>query len=191
MTRFTGQDLAPPAWSAGPLLWVVERGADPGVWVVPAEAEPVRVALPDLGGAEVVAARPSRDGIRIALVLDDPDVAPSPLAAPAPMVAGPPVGRVLGDRFVTGVIRRGASRAELTVEGLQEVAPELAAITDLSWSDSTEVVVLGSLEGAPAQPLTISVDGSVVRSLGPRAGLTSITRRARASARCTGGPPRA
>ena len=175
VTRFVGEDLAPPAWSVGPLLWVVERGANPGVWVVPAEAEPVRVSLPDLGGAEVVAARPSRDGIRIALVLDDPDVPASPLAAPAPTVAGPPVGRVIGDRFVTGVLRRGASRADLSVEGLVEVAPELAAITDLSWSSPTEVVVLASLEGAPAQPLTISVDGSVRRPLGPRAGLTSIT----------------
>ena len=174
-TRFLGQDLAPPAWGVGPLLWVVERGADPGVWVVPAESEPVRVTLPDLGGAKVVAARPSRDGTRIALALDDPDVPPSPLVAPAPTVAGPPVGGVVGDRLVTGVLRRGASRADLTVEGLHEPAPELVGITDLSWSDATEVAVLGSLEGAPAQPLTISVDGSVVRSLGVRPGLTSIT----------------
>jgi len=175
VTRFVGQDLAPPAWGVGPLLWVVERGSDPGVWVVPAEGDPARVTVPNLSGALVVAARPSRDGTRIALVLDDPAVAPSPLAAPAPAVAGPPVGRVLGDRLVTGIVRRGSSRAELTVEGLSTVLPELAGITDLSWSDATELTVLGSLEGAPAQPLTISLDGSVVRSLGARAGLTSIT----------------
>jgi len=175
VTRFVGEDLGPPAWSAGPLLWVVERGSDSGVWVVPDEGAPVRVTLPDLAGAKVVAARPARDGTRIALVLDDPDITPSPLAAPPSTAAGPPVGRVLGDRFLTGVLRRGTSRLDLTIEGVQEVAPELAAITDVSWADATEVVVLGSLAGAPAQPLTISVDGSVVRSLGLRAGLTSIT----------------
>jgi hypothetical protein len=175
VTRFIGQDLAPPAWGVGPLLWIVERGPDPGVWVAPGEGDPVRVTLPDLGGTRVLAARPSRDGTRIALVLDDPNVAPSPLAAPAPTVAGPAVGRVLGDRFVTGVLRRGASRLDLTVEGVHEVAPELTAITDLSWADATEVVVLGSVGGAPAQPVTVSLDGSVVRPLGPRAGLTSIS----------------
>lgn len=176
-TRFVGEDLAPPSWSQGPLLYVVDRGADPGLWVLPRDGEAQRVELPDLGGSSLVAARPSRDGTRMAVVLDDPEV-PAPTEADLATVDGQlGVGQVVGDRLLVGSIRRAGSREAplAAVENLTEIAHEVGTITDLSWAGATEVVVLGDVRGAAAQPVVISVDGWVVEPTSALPGLVSIT----------------
>lgn len=175
-TRFVGEDLAPPSWSQGPLLYVVDRGGDPGLWVLPRDGEAQRVELPDLGGSSLVAARPSRDGTRMALVLDDPAVpAPAEDLALAEGTLG--VGQVVGDRLLVGSIRRAGSREAplAAVQNLTEIAHEVGTITDLAWAGATEVVVLGDVRGAAAQPVRLSVDGWVVEPTSVLPGLVSIT----------------
>jgi hypothetical protein len=174
VSRFAGTDLAPPAWGPGNLLWVLDRAPEASaLWVLPPTGEAVPVALPDLGTSRVVAVRPSRDGTRVALIVDDPGPVPEQ-AAPAPAVAGPPVGRVVGDRVLVGVVRRGEGLEGMAITNVHAVAPALGALTDVAWVEPTRLMVLGhGGTGAPA-PFSVDADGYEVEALATTAGLTSI-----------------
>lgn len=173
VNRFAGVDLAPPAYGPEGLLWVLDRDPENNsVWVLPPSGEQTRVTLPVLGDSRVVAVRPSRDGIRVALVIDDPGEPATDEETASPSQAGP--GQVVGDRLLVGVLRRGPGLAGLAVQNAQPVAPEIDTITDLAWADPARLLVLGAQdEGAPA-PFAIDADGSSVEALVPTPGLTSI-----------------
>lgn len=141
---FRRPDLGSLSWGSGDRgLWLLERGAQPRVWVLPgavaaAAARPVQVTVRTPAGAgPLQRLEVSRDGARIALVL----------------------GEGGGRRLHVGRVVPTATG--LVVDDVQPVAPDLADVTDVAWESGTSLAVLArDSTAAGLLVLQVAVDGS-------------------------------
>lgn len=128
-----GDDLRSPTWGDGQLgLWLL-RG-DRSVVRVDGGLHPVPV--PGLPPGRVTSLAVSRDGVRVALVVN---------------------GRLY-------VGRVELSAGEPSVVALTEPLPALRSVRQATWASSTELCVLGSLN-RPLQVVRVAVDGSATEVL--------------------------
>jgi hypothetical protein len=141
--------FTPPSWDASDEMWTVERSATPRVVVVRPPGTSVTVSAPSLSGLRVDAFRVSRDGTRVAVV------------------AGTGSDRAL----LVARIRTGTDGA-LRLDAFRRPAPELSAVTDVSWADPSTLAVLATNRAGPARPWLVRVDGAETNPI-TTAGLTS------------------
>ena len=155
----TKPGLRSPTWGPGTQgVWVLEPGPRPLLWLVPGPgaaegARPQAVDYPQPPGAGPLSGvQVSRDGARIALVF----------------------GAGAAGRLYVGRIEPAGGRFQVT--GVDPLAPELVAVTDVAWQSGTSLVALASRAGAD-QPLllwTVAVDGSTGPAPVLRPGLTGV-----------------
>ena len=141
---FGRRDLSSLSWGSGRSgLWVLERGSDPRLWLLPAPgaagsttARQVPYEQPE-GMGPLSRFEVSRDGARIAMVF----------------------GERTGRRLFVGLVER--SPAGLRVTALDPVAPQFENVADVAWESGTSLIVL-AMDSSAAGLLTlqVAVDGS-------------------------------
>lgn len=146
--RLVGEDLSRPSFDFLGNVWVSDRGT--GVlWIVPAGAKPLPVALDGFKGGPITGVRVARDGARIAVV----------------------AGRGSDSRvYVGAVIRQPVTR----VAAVREVRPELRSIGDVAWADATNLATMAHWEGAEGVPLMVDISGYEVTLIDPQPDLVSL-----------------
>lgn len=158
-TALTKPGLHSPTWGPGTQgVWVLEPGPRPLLWLVPGpgaaeDARPQAVEYAQPAGAGPLSeVQVSRDGARIAMVF----------------------GTGAAGRLHVGRIEPAGGRFQVT--GVDALAPELVAVTDVAWQSGTSLVALASRTGGD-QPLllwTVAVDGSTGPAPVLRPGLTGV-----------------
>ena len=143
--------LTAPTWDRIGNVWTVDQQATRSVvWVVTPGAEPKTVQTEDLPSGRIMAMRISRDGARVALVVQ---------------TAGPAAGEVAGQVYL-GRVERGAGK--LTLSGFKPIKSAFSDITDVAWSSADRLLLLGrTAPGATLQPLLVDLMGTFGRALGP------------------------
>ncbi len=143
-----GESLLRPSWDVHRVLWLIDttRAGAVVYAVTPDGIRPVRA--PGIDGERVEAFAVSRDGVRLAAIIDGPRAS----------------------RLVISVIDRDA--ADPTAVRLspahQVVSPGFTAtrLSDLAWVSPTALLLLASEPGADPQPFEVSIDGSNASALG-------------------------
>ncbi len=159
----TGGDLGTPSWDPLGNLWSVDR-AEGTISVLAAGAtESVAVAVGRLPGGPVTQLALSRDGARAALVTGSGKSSRLLVAT----VRGV-------DQLGTEAPVAGAVPA-VSVESAREVLPDLRGVRDVAWADAQTLAVLGSRDGASAEPLYTSTDGYKVEDVQAEADLRALT----------------
>ncbi len=132
----TGPTLSAPTVAATrPEVWVVLRGTE--IVRVPAGSRPQAVSAPTLAGlgrAQVIELSP--DGVRVAVVITDPQGVP---------------------RLHVGTVVRN-EEGGVAVRDLPQVAPTLSPVVDVAWRSNGELWVLAGDPGEGA-PYSLGVDG--------------------------------
>lgn len=122
-------------------LWVVDN--DNGVArivMIDEQHRPSVVAVQGLRDKNVVDLKVSRDGTRVALLVERK------------------VGKTTRTSLQVGLVERGE---QLRIRGLREVETGYARLSHLSWSETTELVVLvKNTTDEVSQVLRVTVDGS-------------------------------
>lgn len=133
--RFTATSLTTPTWGGqSGEVWTVRNGTD--LISVPADgnAKAVKVSTASVNRvAPVRELRLSRDGSRVALI-----------------------GR--GGRLYVGRVSRAADN--VTIDGLQRLAPGHVGFTTVCWANGNEVIALGPNTTFSVVPWEIAIDGS-------------------------------
>ncbi|MEV7683579.1 LpqB family beta-propeller domain-containing protein [Streptomyces sp. NPDC088341] len=148
--------LSAPSWDGHGDLWIADR--DPGqprlLRFADGAGAPRQVTVDGLGGARIEALRVSADGVRIALLLAED-------------------GRIT---LRIGRVERDGSGAEseVSVRGLQPVAPQMESVTAVSWAGPSRLVVVGKESGGVEQVRYIQTDGST-SAAGVLPGLSPVT----------------
>ncbi len=146
---------APSAPAFGPdgSLWVVVAGA--GLVSVDARGVSVPIAIDGLARKSfVLAAIPSRDGTRAALI-----------------VRNGARTRLLLARVTTGGSRSGT---DLALSAPIRVEKQLTEVLDVAWADSDTLLVLGSTGGAELQAFTVRLADGAVTDEGGVLGAVSV-----------------
>lgn len=146
---------APSAPAFGPdgSLWVVVAGAG----LVSVDPRGVTVPIPIDGLARrsfVLAAIPSRDGTRAALI-----------------VRNGARTRLLLTRVTTGGSRSGT---DLALSAPIRVEKQLTEVIDVAWADADSLLVLGSTGGAELQAFTVRLADGAVNDEGGVLGAVSV-----------------
>ncbi len=141
-----GHDLLRPSWDIHEVLWLVDQ-TDSGAKVYTVTSRRTRkVAVPGISGERVLGFAISRDGTRLAAVVDTGD----------------------STRLVIAVIdRQPSAPAKVSISPARGVfGPEVAfsGSNSVAWSSPTSVAVLANDEGGDQQPFDISIDGSDVNT---------------------------
>lgn len=142
-----GRSLLRPSWDVHDVLWLVDQKAG-GARVYAVTADQRRkVPARGIAGKDVTAFAVSRDGVRLAAI----------------------VQKGKSSRLVVSVIDRDAqdpAAASLSA-ARPVVSPRFTAteLTQLAWVSPTAVMVLASEEGADRQPFEINIDGSGATAL--------------------------
>ncbi|MGH3490607.1 MAG: LpqB family beta-propeller domain-containing protein [Actinopolymorphaceae bacterium] len=140
-TVLRGNDIAEPSWDRTGLLWLVDRRDDRSrVVVVDDQDDVTTVVAPGLTGRTVRALKVSREGARVAALVEEDGVT----------------------RLLMGRIERGDT---IAIRGLRELPVTMTSMTDVAWSDFDQVAVTGADEESPPRPALVSVDGSEVVEL--------------------------
>lgn len=145
--HYRGADLLRPSWDPVGLLWLVDMVDGRATLSVANGDTVVPVDAPNIEGLHVRAFAVSRDGMRLAAVLN----------------------RGSQSRLVVGFIKRpllARRQTPVTVVGAQPIGNSTVSLTNirgLTWVNSTTIAVLAqdSSSGEP-QPYQVSVDGSRV-----------------------------
>jgi hypothetical protein len=160
--------LLRPSWDARHVLWLVERGEEPSgegerpCAVAPGSEQrisvmtdakhgPYRVSAPWLAGRTVDSFNVSRDGVRFAAIVTEPDCE---------------------RRLVVSTIVRGPGGPQ--ADGIQLRPPEvihneaapLVRLRDLAWVSPTSLAVLGAEPGGAIQTYEVAIDGSDIEAAG-------------------------
>ncbi|MDP9431436.1 MAG: LpqB family beta-propeller domain-containing protein [Actinomycetota bacterium] len=153
----TAAGLTPPSVDREGVVWTVSAGASTSALLAFSGGRRLSVSAPELQGRQVAGLRLSRDGTRAAAILGAGDEA---------------------QLFVGRVVRRPGR--QLVLEAFRGVAPQLRAVSSMSWLDDHRIAVLGrSAAGgssgvhlpffveydASAPPLAVSVSGLPVGDL--------------------------
>ncbi len=144
LQTYTGSDLATPSWDRYLNLWVADRVAESAtrVYLLQPDGTRILVEAPLLDAVRVLALRVAPDGARAAATVRTVD------------------GQT---QLLLLRVVRGTDRVTLAgVEGRAQVAPALDAVSDLAWSDLTDLAVVVTAPQRPAQPVIVRVDGSAV-----------------------------
>jgi hypothetical protein len=145
-----GTKLLRPSWDAQQVLWVVdqtESGAR--IYTVTADgARPVESA-PGLVGANILAFGVSRDGIRMAAIVEHNGVTRLKVATI--------------DRRDPEDPTRAWIRAPRTVAN---VSVNLTELHDVAWVSPTSLAVLGRVAGGDVLPYEVAIDGSETQEAG-------------------------
>ncbi|REF37540.1 LpqB family beta-propeller domain-containing protein [Thermasporomyces composti] len=142
-TVLQGTDIVEPSWDRTGQLWMTDRrGGRARILVRDLSERLFQVAAPGLTGKDVRALKVSREGARVAALVEES-------------------GRT---NLYVGRIERGD--AMNAIRGLRQIRVPLTSMTDLAWADLDRIVVLGREGESPARPTLVSVDGSQVEFLG-------------------------
>lgn len=161
VTRLRGGDLSAPSWDRENNLWVVDWATGRLLYLAEGTDQPQQVQLPaGLSDGALRAVSVARDGARLALLRGTG-------RASALLVAG--ISRVdtADSRVPSGQL--------VSLVGLREPVPGLRWLSDVGWADATQVVALGSLDGAASRPYLVAVDGFEIRDVEPLAGLVTVS----------------
>jgi hypothetical protein len=121
-TVYTGTDPARPSWDGQGWLWLLDRTGSGARLLVDTTSGPRQVAAPGLAGTDVRAFRVSRDGSRVAALVDDP---------------------VRGVVVVVGrVARDDSGRPRALLPALRLPTGPLPGAVDLAWSSPVTLEVL-------------------------------------------------
>ena len=150
-TWFEGADpLIRPSWDAQEVLWVVANTPS-GARIHTVVADRARLVqrAPGLAGQQIVAFAVSRDGVRLAAIVDD---------------AG--TRRLL----LSTIVRDPADPTKATIDRTHEIANATIRLTgyrDLAWVSPTALAVLAQEPGDDrAEPYAVAIDGSDTESAG-------------------------
>jgi hypothetical protein len=121
-------------------LWVVDNDrGNARIVVIDEQQRPSVVAVQDLKGSDIVDLKVSRDGTRVAMLVEEK------------------VGKEKRTSLRVGLIERGE---QLRIRGLRQVRTDYAKLSDLSWSGMSELVMLvRNTNDEVNQVLRVSVDG--------------------------------
>ncbi len=138
-TRFTA-----PSWDALGNLWTVQtNGSDQQVIMGPLGGSFAGVASPDLAeNVVVLALRVSRDGTRVAAIVQD-------TTGSSRLLVGTVVATAAGPRL----------------QGFRDAAPGYDQVTAVAWKDSSTLVAINAVPQGSAQIITAQYDGYVVNRL--------------------------
>ncbi len=150
--RLTGTELTAPSWDPFGTVWVAaQNGAGSTLWAVrPGDGEPIEVRARALAAKQVISLRVARDGVRIALVVQD---------------------RAGVRQLMVGRIQRDGG---FLVDGLRRVESTLVDVIDVAWVDADRMAVVGQEPNGVLQPLIVEPDGQVNRAAGSLSGLLTI-----------------
>jgi len=143
-----GTALTAPTWDRRGDVWVVDRaGATTSVWdASPSSGLKRKVAVDGLPGGAVRAMRLARDGVRVAMLVDD--------------------SRGVGQVYVGLVERSGAA---LAISSFRPVStsPGFATSVDVAWASADRLVVLGRAKPVdPVEAWLVDLNGSVEQGYG-------------------------
>lgn len=142
-TVHSGGVMVAPSMDATGALWLAER--DDGstrFWTRPLDGKLQRVQVPSLNSHRVVALSVAMDGTR-AVVVIRPNSAKQ---------TGPPPSL-----FFCRIVRTANS---VSLQALRPLAASIQRISDVSWSSSESLLVLGHAPGAVRQPYQVQLDGT-------------------------------
>jgi Lipoprotein LpqB beta-propeller domain/Sporulation and spore germination len=143
-----GESLLRPSWDVHQVLWLVDSTQDGAVVYTVTANGAHRVSAPGLDGRTVKAFAVSRDGVRLAAI----------------------VQTASSSRLVVSEIDRDA--AHPTAVRLTDAKPIISPgfdgtqLRDLAWESPTTLLVLASEQGGDLQPFEVSIDGSNASALG-------------------------
>ncbi|HZC26608.1 MAG TPA: LpqB family beta-propeller domain-containing protein, partial [Actinopolymorphaceae bacterium] len=138
---FSGTDILEPSWDRSGKIWMVDRrGGHAKIVAVDNQDQLQTVGAAGLTGQDVRALKVSRDGARVAVLVE----------------------RSGQTRLLFGRVHRGDG---LTIRGLRQVPVAMASMTDLAWAGLDRVAVIGADHGSSPRPTIVSVDGSQVDPL--------------------------
>jgi hypothetical protein len=161
--------LLRPSWDARHVLWLVDRRASPSsagaprpCAVEPGSAQrisvmtdakhgPYQVDAPWLAGRTIDSFNVSRDGVRFAAIVTEPDCE---------------------RRLVVSTIVRGPGSPQsdhvtlLAPEIIHNEAAPLVRLRDLAWVSPTSLAVLGAERGSAIQTYEVAIDGSDIEAAG-------------------------
>jgi hypothetical protein len=150
--RYTGTELSRPSWDRTGDVWVVDRGR--GLLLVSGDAEPVVVpvsGLPDeVEDSDLVAAAVSRDGTRMALLVQR------------------------GSRTEPVIARIERTGDRVRVAAPRRVDSQLTESLDLAWADSGTLAVLGASGRTSLEVVQFSVGTTRARRLSAPEGSVSV-----------------
>ncbi|OIV37568.1 hypothetical protein BIV57_10205 [Mangrovactinospora gilvigrisea] len=143
----SGAGFTAPSWDAWNELWFADStGHGSQVYVFPspgADAKPIAVSVPELGGRRIVALRAAADGSRLALLVRSSSGSGDPQVL---------VGRV---------VRTGSEQhTGLAVDQLRPAATQLGSISAIAWSGPNQLMVVGQETGTLQQVFAVDADGS-------------------------------
>ena len=153
-----GEALLRPVWDLTGQLWIVDdtrQGAR--LIAIRPDHSVHEYSVPGLTGQNVQAFRISRDGVRLATVVDTGS----------------------GDRLQVSRIVRNGTGAVVRVDHTAAVTNSdirFTDILDIGWSTPTSLAVLARVENATPEPYTVAIDGSdIVLSTGlPNIGAQTV-----------------
>jgi hypothetical protein len=155
----SGTDFAPPCFDSTGLLWLVDRqGSGSAISVVLPDGAVHAVRAPALIDQQVQTLAVSRDGSRVAVVIDRRGH-----------------GQLLLGRIERGVVGSDPnSPNSVTISGLHRIEFSLVNVEDVSWADAEHIALLARAPGAARQPYLVSVDGGPRQVSGALPGLNAI-----------------
>jgi hypothetical protein len=148
-TWFTGgTSLLRPSWDVHQVLWLIDStNSGAVVYAVTADGAQ-RVSAPNIDGQQVRAFAVSRDGVRLAAVIQGKSAS----------------------HLVISVIDRNAAHPEavhlLPAQRVDSPGFGVKRLTDLAWASPTTLLVLGGATKADLQPFEVSIDGSDATAVG-------------------------
>ncbi len=155
----TGTDFARPQFDSTGLLWLVDRtNRGSAITVVLSDRTTRVVQSPLLRDATIQSLAVSRDGSRVAIVID----------------------RHGRGRLLLGRVERLSSDLDpnhvkrITISGLHPVEFALDNVRDVSWADADHVALLARVPGAARQPYLMTTDGTLHQVGGALPGLETI-----------------
>ena len=147
-TVLEGDRLAPPSMDASGGLWLVERqDAGSRLWYKPADGKLHEVRAPDLESQRITQFAVALDGTRAVVVVAPPKVN-------GDEQKDAPTRPTL---FLCRIVQTGDT---VSVQAPRPLAGTISRISDVSWSSSESLVVLGRAAGAVLQPYEIGLDGT-------------------------------
>lgn len=139
-------DVRSASWDRGGRLWLVDNGPDGSrIIVVDETGVPREIAAPGLAGRDVRKLKVSRDGTRVATLVQERGER-----------------GVESTALMVGLVDHGKRPA---IRDVRELPIEYTTATDLAWSDVDELLVVGREADEPNGLATVTVDGARVESV--------------------------
>ncbi|SDU79306.1 Sporulation and spore germination [Arcanobacterium phocae] len=153
-TLLSGTAFVTPSIDRDDFIWAVERSAERSVKAVALDSgQTFEVAVPWLEGLKVRAIAVSREGARLAVVVDHDGVS---------------------QILIGGIVRNSSGVPQSVTEPIR-VGQRLVDVTDLSWISSTRLVVIGKSQTASINALYSVPLGENISVMSSLEDMTSVT----------------